>query len=54
MWESLEEEFVLNMPRPDLPLSSPVLSSSMLTEGASVRVSSLRRGIMPLEEERVG
>lgn len=51
---SLEEEFVLDVPRPDLPLSSSELSSSLSTEGASVRVSSLRRGIMALEEERAG
>lgn len=51
---SLEEEFALNVPRPDVPLSSPELSSSVRTEGASVRVSSLRRGIMALDEERAG
>lgn len=52
MRESLE--FVLDAPRPALPLSSPVLSFDMSTEGASVRVSNLRRGIMALEEERAG
>lgn len=48
MRESLEEDFVLGMP---LPLR-PALSPSVSTEGASLRVSNLRRGIMALEEDR--
>lgn len=54
MRESLEEDFVLDMPGLARPLSSTVVSSSMSTDGASFRVSNLRRGIMALEEERAG
>lgn len=45
-----EEEFVLDVPRAALRLS-PTFSSTTSTEYTSVRVSSLRRGIMAREEE---
>lgn len=52
--ESLEEDLVLDAPAPVLSLWLAVLSSRVLTDGISLRVSNLRRGIIALEEWRAG
>lgn len=52
--ESLEEDFVLDTPAPVMSLWLAVPSSRVLTDGISLRVSNLRRGIIALEEWRAG
>lgn len=52
--ESLEEDLVLDAPAPVLSLWLAALSSRVLTDGISLRVSNLRRGIIALEEWRAG